>query len=139
VISGRFMIQPNYMEFINIEIIKVANFNFELFEAASNEYYEEFPHIDCDFELIGGLEYLLTVRNHPIQKKDNIGAKITVETQFRFFSTEIITNTLNEETIRLVSDLLYCAWSYTIVYLNLRCFNPQLARVCSVGMGVEYS
>jgi hypothetical protein len=111
------------MEFINTEIVKIANYNFEIFDNVSNEYYEDFPIIKYGFERINGeLDYTFNVSFTATQRKQNKGAIIRVETTFKFIASEEISASLDEETIRLMSDLFYVAWAHTIVLLNLRCY-----------------
>lgn len=111
------------MDFINVEIIRIANYDFEIFDNISNEYYEDFPVIKYGFErLKTDLNYTFYISFTATQSKQNKGSTIRVETTFKFIASEEIPIPLDEETIRLVTDLFYVSWAHTIVFLNLRCY-----------------
>jgi hypothetical protein len=56
------------------------------------------------------------------QRKQNKGATIRVETTFKILASEEIPIPLDEETIRLVTDLFYISWGHIIALLNIRCY-----------------
>lgn len=108
------------MDFINIETKKIVSYEFTTFDTTAFEYFEEDPKFTYEFKRNpDSLDYTLTIVFSPVQKKQNQGATINVETVFTFTASDVITFPLNEETIRIVSDLLYVAWTYTTVLFNL--------------------
>jgi len=56
------------------------------------------------------------------QSKQNKSASIRLETTFSILTSEDITIPLDEDTIRLFSDLFYVVWCQTIAMLNIRCY-----------------
>jgi hypothetical protein len=114
------------MEFINIETIKIANYDFAITDSNSNEYFESFPVIKYSFEkTVNELEYLFKISFNCSQSKQNKTASIRTETIFKLTSTDNIPIELDIETVRLMSDLFYVGWANTIVLMNLRCYESE--------------
>ncbi|WP_259067243.1 hypothetical protein HDF24_11635 [Mucilaginibacter sp. X4EP1] len=111
------------MDFVNVEIIRIAQYDFEIFDTKANEYYEDLPIIKYGFEpFVKDLNYTFYVSFTVTQRKENKGAIIRVKTTFKILTSEEIPNPLDEETIRLMSDLFYISWAHTIALLNIRCY-----------------
>lgn len=110
------------MEFINVEIVGIAQYDFKILDTVANEYYEDFPVIKYGFDRKDGLNYIFFVSFMVKQSKQNKSATIRVETTFSILTTEEIIIDLDEDTIRLMCDLFYIAWGHTIAILNIRCY-----------------
>jgi len=124
---------------LDIKIVFVRAFDFKIFSATSKEYYNDFPKFNYKHQLTNTdrFEYECSIAFYVHQYKNNSGSSIKTETKFIILSDESLNPPFDLSYIKIISDLMYTAWCYTVLLTKIECslsiFKDEFLSKYSIG------